>query len=49
MDSKDQEKPKRRPLIVNHHQKRSLNNWVVPLIIILAIMVFLPRLIAMLD
>ena len=40
---------KRRPLITHNHKKRSLMTWITPLIAIIAIMVLLPRLIALLE
>lgn len=39
----------RRPLVVNHHRKRSLGNWLLPLAVILVLIVFLPKLAALLD
>ena len=36
-------KPVRRPLFNRVHRKRSLSRWIVPLIIILAVIFFLPR------
>ncbi len=50
MDSADQNpdsKPstgKRKPLIVNPHQKRSVTIWILPLVLIIAVIVFLPHL-----
>jgi hypothetical protein len=49
MDSRDEETTKRRPFVVNHHQKRSVYTWLVPLVIILAIIIFLPRVMDLLD
>jgi len=49
MDSKDKEPTIRRPLIVNNHKKQSLSTWLVPLAVILAIIIFLPRVIDLLD
>lgn len=49
MESGDKKNTKRRPLIVNNHKKRSLNTWLVPLLVIVAIMVFLPRVIDRLN
>ncbi len=49
MESKEKKPTGRRPLIVNNHKKQSLNTWVVPLVVILAIIFFLPRVIDMLD
>ena len=43
MDPKDKEPTTRRPLIAHNHKKQSLNTWLVPLIIILAVIIFLPR------
>ncbi len=40
---------RRRPLITHHHRKRSLLTWLVPLAIIIAIMVLLPRLVNLLE
>ncbi len=45
---KNQEKP-RRQLIDHHHKKRPLRTWVLPLLVIVAIIVFLPRLVALLE
>ena len=46
----DETRPKRhRPLITHHHRKRSLLTWLVPLAIIIAIMVFLPKLVALIG
>lgn len=49
MESKEKETTGRRPLIVNSHKKQSLNTWLVPLIVILAIIIFLPKVIDLLD
>ncbi len=39
----------RRPLITHNYRKRSLTTWLVPLAVIIAIMIFLPKLIDMLE
>lgn len=39
----------RRPLVVNHQRKRSVWFRVVPLVVILAAIYFLPRLLALLE
>ena len=36
-------------LVDHHHKKRPLRTWVVPLLVILAIIYFLPRLVGLLD
>ena len=38
----------RRPLISHQYRKRSLTMWLLPLAVIVAIMIFLPRLVALL-
>ena len=48
-DSRKDGNPRRRPLVVNAHRKRSIYTWLVPLVIILAIMYLLPRVSAWLD
>jgi hypothetical protein len=46
----DETRPRnRRPLISHQHRKRSLTTWLLPLAVIVAIMVFLPRLVALLE
>lgn len=46
----DEIQPKRhRPLITHNHRKRSLLTWLVPLAIIIAIMVFLPKLVVLIG
>jgi len=47
-DNPKQEGP-RRPLADRRHRQRPLRYWVVPLLIILLIIIFLPRLLALLD
>lgn len=42
-------KPERKRLIRSDHRKRPLGAWVVPLVIILVIMIFLPKLVAFLE
>jgi len=49
MESDNKKSTERRPLIVNSHKKRSLNTWLLPLLVIIAIMVFLPRVIEKLN
>ncbi len=49
MKPNDKETTERRPLIVHNHQKRSVTTWLVPLVIILAVMIFLPKVIELLD
>lgn len=39
----------RRPLISHNHQKRSLIPWILPLAAIIAVMVFLPKLVSLLE
>lgn len=40
---------KRRPLVVNPHRRRPVGVWIVPLIVIVAVIYFLPRLLALLE
>ncbi|MEN8005926.1 MAG: hypothetical protein ABFS42_02885 [Candidatus Krumholzibacteriota bacterium] len=47
-DDDKQEEPRRR-LIEHHHKKRPLRTWVIPLLIILAIILFLPKLVGLLE
>jgi hypothetical protein len=49
MEAKEKESPGRRPLIVNNHKKQSVTTWLVPLVVILAIIVFLPKVIEIFD
>ncbi len=42
-DANSDPKPPRRPLFTRHHHKRSLSRWIVPLVIILAVIFFLPQ------
>ncbi len=49
MKSTDKETTGRRPLIVNNHKKQSVTTWLVPLAVILAIMIFLPKVMDLLD
>ncbi|MBU8871615.1 MAG: hypothetical protein KOO60_12185 [Gemmatimonadales bacterium] len=39
----------RRPLVVNSHRKRSVRIWIIPLIGILVVIYFLPRLLTLLE
>ncbi len=39
----------RRRLFGHDHQKRSLRTWVIPLLVIVAIIFFLPRLVELLE
>ena len=47
-DSENQGKNPRR-LIRHDHKKRPLRTWIVPLVIILTIIIFLPKLVALLE
>jgi hypothetical protein len=47
--AEDTQMPNRPRLVSSHHHRRSLTMWLVPLAIIIAIMVFLPRLTALWD
>lgn len=47
-DSQTPEKEPRR-LIRHDHRKRPLRAWIVPLIVILAIIIFLPKIVALLE
>lgn len=49
MEPKGKEPTARRPLVVNNHKKQSLSTWLLPLILILAIIIFLPRVIDLLG
>lgn len=40
---------RRKRLIDHEHKRRPLRNWVVPLLIVLAIIIFLPRLLELLE
>ena len=44
----EQERPRRR-LFDHNHEKRSLTVWVVPLLIIVAVIIFLPKIVALLE
>lgn len=48
---KNESRPKlpRRRLFGHDHQKRSVFPWVIPLLIILAVIIFLPRLVSLFD
>ena len=39
----------RRPLVANPHRKRSVRIWIIPLVIILGVIYFLPRLLELLE
>ncbi len=43
------QKDRRKPLIAHEHKRRPLRNWIVPLLIVLAIIIFLPRLLELLE
>jgi len=45
---KKPDRPRRR-LFDHDHDKRPLRTWVVPLLIILAVIIFLPRLVGLLE
>lgn len=45
----DETKPERKRLIRSDHKKRPLGAWVVPLVIIVVIMIFLPKFVAFLE
>lgn len=47
--SENQPRDKRRPLIAHRHRKRPLLTWIVPLGIIIAIMILLPKLVDLLT
>ncbi len=49
MATEEKEPTVRRPLIVSSHKKQSLSTWLVPLAVILAVIIFLPRVIELLD
>ncbi len=49
MEPDNKKSAERRPLIVNRNKKRSLTTWLLPLLVIIAIMVFLPRIIERLN
>lgn len=39
----------RKRLIDHQHKRRPLRNWIIPLLIVLAIIIFLPRLLEFLE
>lgn len=39
----------RRPLVRHDHKKRPVRAWVIPLAVILAIIIFLPKIVALLE
>jgi len=43
-----QDRPSRQ-LFRHNHKKRSLRTWVIPLLVIISIILFLPRLVALLE
>ena len=46
----DESRPdKRKPLVTHHHRKRSVTQWLVLLALIIAIMIFLPKILALLE
>ena len=45
----DEKKPERGRLFRNDHQKRSVRAWILPLAIIVAVIIFLPKLVALLE
>ncbi len=47
-DGNNQENP-RRGLIRHDLKKRSVRSWVVPLLVVVALIFFLPRLVALLE
>jgi hypothetical protein len=49
MAEQEQTEKERRPLIRHDHRKRSVRAWVVPLVIIVAIIIFLPKIVALLE
>jgi len=49
VEDNDKQDDARRRLISHHHEKRPLRTWIVPLLIILAIILFLPRLVGLLG
>ncbi len=48
MSEEDRPK-KRKPMVTHHHRKRSVAQWLVPLVLIIAIMIFLPKVLALLE
>ncbi len=40
---------RRKRLIDREHKRRPLRNWIIPLLIVLAIIIFLPRLLDFLE
>jgi len=40
---------RRKRLIDHEHKRRPLRNWIIPLLIVLAIIIFLPRLLELLE
>ena len=48
--TEDQDHEDRRKRLISHeHKRRPLRNWIVPLLIVLAIIIFLPRLLELLE
>jgi hypothetical protein len=39
----------RKPLFEHHHQKRPLRNWLVPLLVIVAVMLLLTKVIGLFE
>ena len=42
-ESSQNEKPARRPIFERNHERRSVGRWLFPLLAILAVIYFLPR------
>ena len=49
MDEMNQEETPRRKLFETQHRKRSVVHWLVPLVIIIAVIIFLPRVMELLE
>ncbi len=49
MDEMKQEEKPRRKLFETQHRRRSVSHWLVPLVIIIAVIVFLPRVMELLE
>lgn len=49
MNEKPKPGPPRRRLVGHDHKKQSLRVWVIPLLVILGIIYFLPKIVALLE
>ena len=49
MNENQHHEGRRKRLITHEHKRRPLRNWILPLLIVLAIIIFLPRLLELLE